>query len=256
MIDQHLAIASAALTAVCVVPYLRGIRLGNTRPQRTTWFVFATVSVVASVSQLSAGGGAGVWLSAGSAIGFAAVFAASIRGGVGGWSRIDRVVLVIAALGVVASVVVSRPVVAIVAVVLAEIVAVALTVRKAASDPASETMSTWVIDCAAGGVAIAAVDRVSTVELLYPIHHTIANAAVVAAIVCGRWRSAHVQPVRLEPPSYRPTQSAVRLGLASAASSSEARHIPGAVALPSPCNVGSSPDAAERRCPTMEARAR
>jgi hypothetical protein len=205
MIRQHLAIASAALTAVCVVPYLRGIRLGNTRPQRMTWFVFATVSVVASVSQLAAGGGAGVWLSAGSAIGFAAVFAASIRRGVGGWARIDRVVLVIAALGVVASVVVNRPVVAILAVVLAELVAVALTVRKAATDPASETLSTWVIDCGAGGVAIAAAEGVSTVDLLYPIHHAVANAAVVAAIACGRWRSAHEQPVGTEPPLHQPT---------------------------------------------------
>jgi hypothetical protein len=200
--QQHLAIASAALTAVCVVPYLRGIRLGNTQPQRMTWFVFATVSVIASVSQLLAGGGAGVWLSAGSAIGFTAVFAASIRSGVGGWARIDRVVLVIAALGVLASIVVSRPVVAIVAVVLAELVAVALTVRKAASDPASETLSTWVIDCAAGGVAIAAAERVSTVDLLYPIHHSVANAAVVAAIVRGRWRSAREQPLRSEQPSH------------------------------------------------------
>lgn len=192
MIRQDLAIVSAALTAACVVPYLRGVRLGNTRPQRMTWFVFASVSVVASVSQLLAGGGAGVWLSAGSAIGFAAVFAVSIRRGVGGWARTDRVVLVVAAVGVVASVVVSRPVVAIVAVVLAEIVAVALTVRKAANDPATETLSTWVIDCAAGGVAIAAVDQVSTVDLLYPIHHSIANAAVVAAIVYGRWRTGRI----------------------------------------------------------------
>ncbi len=126
MTREHLAIVSAVLTAVCVVPYLRDVHRGTTRPQRASWFVFAAVSVVASVSQLAAGGGAGAWLAAGSAVGFSAVFVVSIRHGVGGWSPVDRVVLLIAIAGVAASVVSSRALVAVVAVVAAEAVAIAL----------------------------------------------------------------------------------------------------------------------------------
>ena len=147
------------------------------------------MSVVASVSQLAAGGGAGAWLSAGSAVGFTAVFVVSIRHGVGGWSPVDRVVLVIAIAGVVASVVANRALVAVVAVIVAEVVAIALTARKAADDPASETTSTWIVDLLAGVVAIAAVTHVSVVDLLYPIHHTLANAAVLGAIGLGRTRN-------------------------------------------------------------------
>ncbi len=189
MTREHLAIVSAVLTAVCVVPYLRDVHRGTTRPQRASWFVFAAVSVVASVSQLAAGGGAGAWLSAGSAVGFSAVFVVSIRHGVGGWSPVDRVVLVIAIAGVAASVVSNRALVAVVAVVAAEAVAIALTARKAAHDPASETTSTWIVDLLAGVVAIAAVAHVSVVDLLYPIHHTLANAAVLGAIGLGRTRN-------------------------------------------------------------------
>jgi hypothetical protein len=164
------------------------VRRGTTHPQRTSWFVFATVSIVACVSQLAAGVDAGAWLAAGSALGFTAVFVASIRRGVGGWSHLDRMVLVIALVGVAISVAVDRPLVAVVAIVVAEAVAVSLTVRKAVADPASETASTWLLDLGAGAVAVAAVTHPSAGELLYPVHHTLANAAVVVAIGVGRSR--------------------------------------------------------------------
>ena len=150
--------------------------------------MFAVVSVVASVSQIAAGSGAGAWLSAGSAVGFSAVFVLSIRHGVGGWSPVDRVVLLITMAGVVASVVANRALIAVMAVVAAEAVAIALTVRKAANDPTSETTSTWIVDLFAGVVAIAAVAHVSVVDLVYPIHHTLANAAVLGAIGLARTR--------------------------------------------------------------------
>ena len=85
MTRQALAVLSAALTALCVVPYLRDIRRGTTH--RATGVVAGrspSSPIVATVSQALAGADAGAWLSAGSAVGFTAVFVASIRHGVGG----------------------------------------------------------------------------------------------------------------------------------------------------------------------------
>ena len=114
---EHLALASALLTACCVVPYLLDIRRGVTRPHRTSWFVFAVLATVAAVSQAISGADAGAWLAAGSAIGFSAVFAASIRHGVGGTSTLDRLTLVVAGVGTVAWLVSDRPLLAVVGVV-------------------------------------------------------------------------------------------------------------------------------------------
>ena len=90
MTREHLAVIAAAMTCACVVPYLRDIRLGTTRPQRASWLVFATLAAVAAVSQALTGNGAGTWLAGGSALGFGAVFVASIRRGVGGFDAADR----------------------------------------------------------------------------------------------------------------------------------------------------------------------
>lgn len=182
---RNLAFASAALTAACVLPYLRDIYRGTTRPQRASWFVFAALSIVVTVSQFVAGNLAGAWLASGSAIGFTVVFIASIQHGEGGSSRRDRRSLAVASIGVVLSIVVDRPIVAVLAVVVAELSAISLTASKACRDPASETPATWLIDGLAGTAAIAAVATFSPAELLYPIHHTFVNGWVLAAIACG-----------------------------------------------------------------------
>ena len=173
------------LTALCVVPYIRDIRRGTTRPHRVSWFTFAALSTVAAVSQFVDGAGAGAWLAAGSAVGFTIVFGYSIRAGVGGSSWPDRCGLVLAAVGVALALVAREPLVAVVSVIAAELVAIALTAVKAVRDPDSETPTTWLFDCLAGGLAIAAVSSFSVTELMYPVHHTVANALVLAAIARG-----------------------------------------------------------------------
>ena len=186
----HLGVVSALLTALCVVPYLRDIARGSTRPQRTSWFVFAALSIVATVSQLINGNLAGAWLAAGAACGFSVVFVVSIHCGEGGWGGADRVSLAVASVGVVVSVMVREPTVAVAAVIAAELSAVSMTVRKARSDPGSETLATWVLDGVAGVIAIGAVTSPSLAALLYPVHHTCVNGWVVATIVRARNRRA------------------------------------------------------------------
>jgi hypothetical protein len=185
---QVLASTAAVLTLVCVVPYVRAIRRGTTRPQRTSWLTFALLSVTASVAQFADGAQAGALLGAGAAVGFSSVFVLSIRHGVGGRSGADLIGLCFLVAGVTLWAATDRPAVAVTGVVVAELVAGGLTVRKAASDPGSETLSTWVLDGLAGGLAMLASDPDRRVELLYPLNHLVVNAAVALAIVAGRRR--------------------------------------------------------------------
>ena len=181
-----LAVVAGLLTAICVVPYLRDIYRGTTRPQRVSWLVFAVLSIVAAVSQFLDGAYAGAWLTTGAALGFSLVFLASVRRGVGGMSRTEVLSLVIATCGLGVSLAVREPLIAVLAVVVAEIPAISLTVRKTLRDPASETASTWLIDGLAGVCALLAVSELSLSQVLYPLHHIVANSCVLAAIVLRR----------------------------------------------------------------------
>ena len=104
--------------------------------------------------------------------------------------------------GVVLGLIAETPLVVGGPVVIAELAAVSLTVHKSLRDPRSETRSTWFIDCLAGVVAIAAVPDLSLAALLYPVHHTLANAAVLVAIAVGRRRASQAQ--RDEVPQLSP----------------------------------------------------
>ena len=180
------------LTLVSVIPYMIDILRGAAKPQRTSWFVFAALASVASISQLSDGACAGAWLTAGAAIGFSAVFVASLRHGVGGFARRDAMALAIALAGLLLWRRTGDPVVALVAIIVVEVGAIALTSAKAYRAPTTETAATWLIDAVAGGAALLGVSGWTFREVAYPIHHVLANLAVLAAIRLGRRRR---QPV-------------------------------------------------------------
>lgn len=182
-----LGLVSATSTAVSAVPYLVAMRRGTVRPQRMSWFVYAMLAVVAAVVQVRAESSAGSWLAAGSAVGFATIFVSSLRRGAGGWRRADRGTFVVA-IAAAALLVLDRPLAALVAIVVAEVAATALTVHKLALEPHAETWTTWSVDAVAGAVAIAALTAWNVDSVLYPVHHVTVNLWVVLAIVRARAR--------------------------------------------------------------------
>src|SRR5262245_13093780 len=141
-----LAPLAGALTMVCVVPYLLDTVRGTTKPQRMSWFVFSVMAGIASVSQFAAGASAGAWLTAGAAVGFGAVFIVSLPHGEGGFRPADLSVLAVAAAGLVLWATTGDPLTALLAIVVAEVAAIMLTVTKAYRAPETETSSAWLLD--------------------------------------------------------------------------------------------------------------
>ncbi len=183
---SHLAPLAGALTMVCVVPYLLDTLRGTTKPQRTSWFVFTAMAAIASVSQFADGATAGAWLTAGAAIGFAAVFVVSLPRGEGGFHAADVSVLAVAATGLVLWGTTGDPLAALLAIVAAEVAAIALTAAKAYRAPTSETPASWLLDAAAGALTLLAVSHWTFRDVLYPVHHLVVNVSVLVAIYLGR----------------------------------------------------------------------
>lgn len=196
---EALTAGSATLTALSVVPYVIAIQRGLLRPQRTSWFVFAVLSSVAAATQFAAGGGSGAWLCLGSALGFGTVFVLSIHVGVGGRQPSDLVAISLTAVSIVVWFGTGRPLLGTLAVVVAELAAVALTVRKELASPGTERHETWAIDATAGVLALAAVPSLAVAHVLYPLHHTLVNAWVVATVAHTRRRHGVGVPMATAP---------------------------------------------------------
>ena len=182
------AVAAGVLSGSCAIPYVRDMVRGTTRPHRVSWGIFALLAAIAAASQLMHGFTTGAVLSLGAAVAFFIVFVMSMRHGVGGATLADRLTLA----GTVGILVVwawsGDTTVAVTLVIVLEVAATGLTMRKAWRDPASETQSSWVIDGVAGALALVGASRVSYAALAYPAYHFMSNNAMVAVLVVGRRR--------------------------------------------------------------------
>ncbi|MDX6630735.1 MAG: hypothetical protein QOH00_2981 [Gaiellales bacterium] len=179
-------VLAGILQLVAAAPYLRDILRGSTRPQRATWMIWTTLSLVVFASQWASGATWSLALTAGQALSCGAVFALAIRRGVGGVSRVELMLLGLAALGVVGWQVAGDPTVATCSVVAADLIAVALMLPKTYRQPGSETLATYAIGVVSTIFALAAVDSAAPSLLIYPLYILVADGVVVALIVLRR----------------------------------------------------------------------
>ena len=179
-------IIAGILQLVASAPYVRDILRGTTKPQRATWTIWTTLSFVVLASQWASGAAWSLALTIGQTVSCAVIFALAIPRGVGGFSRIELVLLGIAALGIVGWQVSDDPVVATCSVVVADLIGVALMLPKTYRAPNSETLSTYVIGLVSTLFALAAVGSLTAALLIYPVYILIADSAVVAVIFLRR----------------------------------------------------------------------
>ena len=180
-------ILAGILQLVATAPYVRDILRGTTRPQRATWTIWTTLSLVVLASQWASGATWSLALTAGQAVACGAIAALSIRRGVGGASPVELSLLGIAALGIAGWLLAGDPVVATCSVVAADLIAVALMLPKTYRHPGSETLATYAIGVVSTCFALAAVGSTAAASLLiYPIYILVADAAVVVVIITRR----------------------------------------------------------------------
>ncbi|HEY3613291.1 MAG TPA: hypothetical protein VGK92_06270, partial [Gaiellales bacterium] len=137
-------ILAGILQLVATAPYLRDVLRGTTTPQRSTWTIWMTLSLVVLSSQWASGASWSLVLICGQVVSCAAIFLLSLRRGVGGVSPLELALLGIAALGVIGWQVADDPTVATCSVVAADLIAVALMLPKTFRNPRSETLETYV----------------------------------------------------------------------------------------------------------------
>ena len=185
--DKALIIGIAALIVnfVGYVPYIKGIFEGKVKPQRITWGIWSILTLVAFVNQVMNGGGwSSLFFGSTTAL-VLLVFVLSMRKGVGGSSRFDQIILVVAAL-LFAYWAFSRDT------YYSTLIAVAIdgvgalpTVLKAYRLPETEVYLQWVLAGIAGLLSMAAVPSISFILVVYPAYVFLMNVVVVGAKYLG-----------------------------------------------------------------------
>ena len=179
-------IASGLVQAIAILPYLRDVLAGTTRPHRGAWTIWTVLSVVVLASQGADGGRWSLIVVATQAVGCAITLVLSVRRGVGGTSRIELMLLGIAGLGVIAWQQADDPTLATYAVVAADLIGVGLMIPKTYRDPDSETASTFAMGVCAAILGLAATGFTAPSLIVYPLYLVVVDSALVGVIVVRR----------------------------------------------------------------------
>jgi hypothetical protein len=185
-VAETFAILSGIIVLLGGPPYLIDILKGRTKPERTTWFIWTVLGVIAFGSQVKLGAHWSLVFAGLNAAGNLAVFLLSLKFGIGGWKRIDIVALCIACAGLLLSFITEAPLVALLGVIVADFAGTVPTLYKTFLLPSSETTFTWFALGTSSFLAIFSVGSSKFSLLLYPIYMMFANYAVLLAQGLGR----------------------------------------------------------------------
>jgi O-antigen ligase len=185
-VEAAFGVLAGVLQLAAAVPYLRDVLGGSTKPQRATWMIWTSLSVVVLASQWASGATWSLALTAGQALSCGTIFALSIRRGAGGVSALELALLGLAAVGVAGWQVAGDPTVATCSVVVADLVAVALMLPKTYRQPASETLATYALGVVSTIFALLAIGSGAAALWIYPLYILAADSGVVAVIVLRR----------------------------------------------------------------------
>ncbi len=191
MMFQIFAAVSVVFFLLAVPPYIIDTLKGKTKPERATWFVFSVLGIIAFISQAKLGATWSLVFSGVDTLGSLIILGLSIKSGVGGWTRLDRIALVIAATGVVIAVFAHQPIIALLGNIMADISGTILTMYKTFHAPDTETTISWLLTGTSAFMGVLSVGSWNIALLLYPMYIMLANYAIPATQLVGRlhWRT-------------------------------------------------------------------
>lgn len=177
---------ATALTVAAYLPYLRSIARGQVRPHMFTWIIWGTVTLLAFVAILQAGGGPGAWaLGLSAAASFLVARLAYLKRADVSVTRLDGVFLVAAFAAIPLWMLASDPLWAVCLLTLIELLGFGPTFRKTWHAPRSESVSYLSMLIVRNALILAALENVAVVTVLFP---AAAAIACLALLVMMLWR--------------------------------------------------------------------
>ena len=187
--DWHiiLAVLSGILCFASVVPYVRDIVYGTTRPNITTWFLWLFIQVIAIAVQFHEGASWSIVMVIADAITIALVFFLSVVGyGYRLYTTFDMWCGILGVIAILSWQMTGNALYALAFAIIADICAALPTIKKAYLDPWSENPTGWASTMVAAILAIASTTRFDLANVLFPAYLVIINALTFTLAFSGR----------------------------------------------------------------------
>lgn len=183
---EILGAIAVILTFVGYIPYVKDILKGKTHPHVYSWFLWGLITIIVFALQISdhAGPGAFVTLTAG--ILCLVVLLLGIKFGKKDITVLDTGLLVLTLIAIFVWLFAKRPILSVILVTLADLLAFMPTIRKSWNKPDTETLIHYQINTFRFVLAIFALTHYSIITALYPVTWLFANGLFSVYLIVRR----------------------------------------------------------------------
>ncbi len=155
---------------------------GETKPNRATWFMLASISLLILVTYIDLGATNTLWLALSTAYGTCIIAFLSIKYGSGGWSWFERICIATTLISFIFYFVSENAFLTLILSLAMDGIALLPTIYHAYKAPKEEDIVAWTLTIFADALGIIAVDAWVADIYIYPIYMFIVNGIVVALL--------------------------------------------------------------------------
>lgn len=181
-----LSIAAAILTFAAYVPYFRDILRRKTHPHIYSWSLWGLLTTLIVALQIRGGAGVSVLITIAAGCMCLGVIVLSIKHSIRDITQSDKIAALLGLVAIGFWLAVDQPIISIVLVTLADLLAFIPTVRKSWNSPYSETLSLYATNAVRFTIAVYVLENYTFLAALWPAFWALGNGLFALLLVIRR----------------------------------------------------------------------
>lgn len=184
---EILSAVAIVITFIAFIPYIRSIQQGKTKPHTFSWIIWASVTFIVFLAQLSDKGGAGAWpIGVSGVITLYVAILAYLKKSDSMITKKDWLFFMLAMASLPFWYFTENPLSAVLILTTVDLIGFAPTFRKAYSKPYEEQLTFYLLMASRNFIAIMALEHYSLTTILFPAATAIACLLFIQMVMVRR----------------------------------------------------------------------
>lgn len=181
-ITAFFGIAAGILSFSAYLIYIFSILKGWTKPHRATWIIWSVIGIILAITYRASGAEDTIWVAVSEAIAPTIIAILSIKYGVGGSEKLDKICFVGSLFSLILWWYFGSPVIALVTNLAVDFFAALPTIKKSFLRPQEENRLAWALTQSGNFFNLLAIDKIVFGVIIYPVYTFIVDGIITGLL--------------------------------------------------------------------------